>query len=151
LTAIPVQIAGVYGANGEQPAESSDAIGVNAGASTGTVVATPGGLNTLGAWTELSASTTRTYRAVVVNFAPSATGGLSSGNGLLDVGVGGSGAEVVVATRLPYSQTSAEVCIRSAMQRVIPGPFPAGSRFAARYQATNTTQAPCMSLIGIPA
>lgn len=118
--------------------------GSNTGDSTATTL--PGGTlaaNTKSSWVELTSSTTSPIRYLYAQFsAPySNDWGASEINGLVDIGVGGSGSEVVVMPNLQWRGRTDEIMIAPSFGAFID--IPAGSRIAARWQTniTNPTTA----------
>lgn len=103
-------------------------------ASTGAVTLTaPGSTNTKGAWTQLSAAAPFDVAGLWVMCA---SGG-ANGAALFDIGVGGAGSEQVVVPNVPARRVGGA----NYGSGVIPLPvaIPAGSRIAARYQSSATT------------
>ncbi len=84
--------------------------------------------HTKGAWAQVTASTARDYDALLIalNVNSNAIGEL------FDIGVGGAGAEQVVVPDLLFAGLD-----RHALYFLAPVAVPAGSRIAARMQATN--------------
>lgn len=126
-------------------------LNANTAASYGTVLSTPGGANTKGAWTQITASAPQALQALCLcpqgsNDAAFAT----AGSGLIDVAVGASGSEVVVISNWPIRWDTNE-WISPFAPNVWPVNVPAGARIAARYQGTNTTAALDLTILGVPA
>lgn len=89
----------------------------------------PGANNTKGAWTEVSASTPFDAAGFWVNVYHTGTTGFQ----LLDIGIGGSGSETVLLPDWPLFRPAMPWGLGSQW---IPLRIPAGSRVAARYQAS---------------
>lgn len=87
-------------------------------------------VNTKGAWVELIASTAEDYDALLVSWAISA----SNISNLIDVGIGGAGAEQVIVDNL---HTSIANSITEWF--LIPKAIPAGTRIAVRSQSTTAS------------
>lgn len=112
--------------------------GVDAPGSVDTIgadTATSGGVSlgsTNGAWVQITASTSRAYRGVVL-CPTSSDSGMSAGYVGFDLGVGGAGAEVAHLGSVTYQTTSIEE-LRPATggSTFIPADIPSGSRLAVR-------------------
>ena len=90
------------------------------------------GRSTNGAWVQITASTSRAYRGVVL-CPTSSDSGMSAGYVGFDLGVGGAGAEVAHLGSATYQTTSIEE-LRPATggSTFIPAEIPSGSRLAVR-------------------
>jgi len=120
--------------------------GADAGNSNGTPLTAPGAVNTKGDWTELTAATERDHR-LIVPFAGKPNGTANNAaNGLIDIGIGPAGSEVVVLPDLRYEIYTSEVF--ATINPVLPCRIPAGTRIAARYATTSTSAntTPCVAV-----
>ena len=118
--------------------------------SIGTAAATSSGVALAAAntWYEATATTSEPFRAIAA--VPSLSGSTTVsdvGNTTWDVGVGASGAEVVVASGSARPVDTEQICT-SGPPILAATHIPAGSRLAVRVGATSAGL--CMSLIGIP-
>jgi hypothetical protein len=112
--------------------------GANSATSSGTSVDPGATINTTGAWTQLTASTTVATRALALNFGNQGTAlGMFW---LFDVGVGASGSEQVLLPNLLASSTSAKDLDPSGYPP-LPVNIPEGSRIAVRSQCNLSTAA----------
>jgi hypothetical protein len=133
-----------YGDYGTAPT-SVDVIGGNTANSEGV------GLATSGTWTEITASTSRAYRAVVMVPSMASTARGSSQNGTYEVAVGASGSEQSFGT-INLRFNNSEQCqqfppILSLFTRSIA----AGSRLSVRQNITTANPSELQAtLIGIP-
>jgi hypothetical protein len=126
--------------------------GVVSASSSGTVLTAPGSLNTKGAWLEIEDSTGVALQAIVVIAGPGTGGSLQATCGLLvDVAVGASSSEVVVAANITAQTTNTESAGRNANGSLFAVAIPAGSRLAARYQRSVAAQACSVAILGVPA
>lgn len=127
---------------------SALAYGANPAGSTGTALAIPGAINTMGAWTQITASTSASLRSILVTATgPTSATWSSAPNALVDVGYGGSGSEQILLNGLPLSWATTEMTNNTSV--TIPVNLPAGTRLAARYQATDIAQPASVALVGI--
>lgn len=130
------------GGGGVVPADAvGDAItyGADTAASAGTTLTTVGSANVKGAWTELVAATTRDHRFIVPFPGKPAGTTVPATNGLIDIGIGPAGSEVVLVPDLYYETYTSEVMTPN--NPLLPCRIPAGTRLSARYQSTGTTAA----------
>jgi hypothetical protein len=123
------------------------AYGIDATGSTGTALATPGGTNTKGAWTQLVASTTNPIRYLVCMLTGTNTSTWASSNVLADFGVGGAGSEQVLFADLPMKITSTEYVQYAMLGGLVN--IPTGSRLVARFQASDITDQQRAAVIGV--
>jgi hypothetical protein len=127
---------------------SAVAYGTNPATSTGTPLTLPGAINTLGAWTQIAASTSATIRSLLIaTTGPLGNSWANSTSVLLDVGYGGVGSEQALVSGLSMGWGTTEFTDSVAL--TVPVNLPAGTRLAARYQANDIAQPPTVSLIGI--
>ncbi len=117
----------------EASAASGDGYGMLTASSGGTVLTVATTINVKSAWTQLTASTIERARFMHVNIQPVAGTVVTTGNGLVDIGVGAAAAEQVVVANVPYAVTGVEAGRYAAI--TVPVTIPAGVRLAARYQA----------------
>lgn len=124
----------------------------NTATSYGVALSVPGGANTKGAWTQLTASVPQALQAVVLTpqAAADTTVGTANGTMLVDVAVGASGSEQTIISNWPYLQSTNEVGQYLA-PTIWPVTVPAGARLAARYQTPNTGNSIDLQVIGVPA
>jgi hypothetical protein len=113
--------------------------GITTGSSSGTTIDPGGTANTKGSWTQITASTSAPMRWLIVNVSMlNATAANAAWR--VDVGVGGSGSEVVVIPDLLFQATTKSDNIYPSSY-TCPIYLPAGVRLAVRAQSTNTTAA----------
>lgn len=105
--------------------------GADTATSAGTPLTAATATNTKGAWTEIVASTTDPIR-LLIPFPSKPAGTANSGaNGLIDIGIGPAGSEVVILSNLRFESYSSEVFV--TIHPWAPCRIPVGSRIAARY------------------
>jgi hypothetical protein len=109
---------------------------------------TAGTLHTKGAWTQVNASIVNPMRALTVCVAAPVTNSATTAAGLLDIGVGASGSEIVIVPNVNFSISSAEQC--QYVPITVPVNQPAGVRVACRYQSASTAAGakPSVAFIG---
>lgn len=113
-------------------AQKVSSIGAVSATSFGTSVTAPGSANTKGAWLELSSAAPHDVAGIVLSsYWTASTGAVHS---LLDIGIGGSGSEVVLVGNVPHTRFSSAGAPSSPI--LLPCAIPAGTRIAARYQAS---------------
>jgi hypothetical protein len=107
-------------------------------------------LGGIGVWTEIVASTTEPYRALVMsptlNTATAATATI-----VTDVGIGAAAAEVVIGSATIYSNTTEIIGVAGwyrVPELVVPRFIPQGTRLSCRLATANTGRG--MILLGIP-
>jgi hypothetical protein len=125
---------------------SVDTIGSDTAASTGTSMS-----GSSGSWVELTSSTSRAYRGVVLVPTLNATSGIASNDFTYDVGTGASGSEVVFGTmpRVRYGSDESVSCLM--MPTAIFGKaIPSGTRLAVRHNIASSPSLYQVNLIGIP-
>lgn len=98
------------------------------------VISAAGTANTKGSWSELEEITTVDASVITVMIP-----GLSNADHLIDIGIGASGSEQVIAANLSVSQGNSSYGDISPFSVRIPISIPIGSRVAARLQSTNTS------------
>jgi hypothetical protein len=107
--------------------------GAVAGTSLGVSLTAPGSLNTKGAWTQITASTTAPITDMCASFGRDGQGNSTGGVGLVDIGFGPAGAEVVLLSNIQVDSTSAErLLMQTAMISGLD--LPSGVRLVARFQ-----------------
>ncbi len=111
--------------------------GAVTGSSSGTLLATPGAVNTKAAWTVLSAATSAPARFALVTVQPVTGTTVTAGNSLVDVGVGAATAEQVIIPNIVVKTEASERVTYSPM--LFPVSIAAGSRLVARQQSSVTT------------
>lgn len=109
-----------------------------AAASRGTAVVASASINTKGAWTALSTSTTNDMKAVYVAIGSQ---GASKGtlDNRLDIGVGAAGSEVVVIPDLYFGSFTTTTHVLPALYGPILMDIPAGTRLSARTQSSTAS------------
>lgn len=135
-----------------QPTTRTVTFGVNSAASTGTVINYPGSDNTKSSWVQVTASTTDRLGALVVGVTGAGDTSLGGNAGtLVDIGVGGSGSEVVLVPDIyaPVVGTTEQVFNWDSWQ-IYPAEIPTGSRIAARAAFGNNANNCDVVVIGIP-
>lgn len=118
----------------------------------GVTLATPGGANTEGAWTELVAATAQPMQALWLWPQLGGDTTVAAATTLVDVAVGSAGNKVELFTDLGFVATTAEAMSAVAGFGVpLECNIPAGTRIAARYKSTETTNVYDLALMGVPA
>lgn len=116
-------------------------MGADTATSRGTLITASGSANTKGAWTEISASTAERFRALCVSFGLGGDTNISAVGNFLDIGVGASSNERLIAENIPYTTDTQE-----SIERFVCGPYeavlPAGSRLVARYASSSPSITP---------
>lgn len=107
-------------------------IGADTAVSGGTELTNPVSTNTKSDWTQISASTAAAANALIVEV----IGFSAAGDVLLDIGTGAGGAESVLVENLHFRSDNG---LTKAFYFYLPVSIAAGTRVAARYQATATT------------
>lgn len=109
-------------------------------ATTGTTVDPGSTANTKGSWTEIVSSTAHPIKAIAMGLSNDASNVGSAAEWLFDIGIGGSGSEVVIAPNI-YGQRNENENHNSLPLQFVPVNIPAGSRLAVRSQCniTNAT------------
>lgn len=118
--------------------------------SRGTILTSPASINTKAAWTVITAAVTSPARWIVVGLTSPNTTIATAIDGLLDVGMGGAGAEAVIIPDISFG-VSANEEVNHANSLTFPVNVPVGARLVARYQATSTasTGSPSVTLTGV--
>lgn len=117
---------GVFGGGG-----ADDSVGTDLTNTRGTALTNSGVAHTKGNYTELDASTARNAAGIFVTLQ-----GNGGQEGFVDIAVGAAASEVIIAANLHYVINA--VNIRS-WEYFIPIPIPGGTRIAARFQSSSTT------------
>lgn len=105
-----------------------------------------GSANTMGSWTQLVASTAFDACGFYISLRP----GSSTAQMLADVGVGGSGAEVIIAPKLFFSVEHSGGDLWDSIHYV-PIAIPRGTRVALRGQCTSASRTLSANVILVPA
>jgi hypothetical protein len=105
----------------------------------GTAVTAAGSANTKGSWVELDASAAFNADGFFVHL----LGITTTRDYLVDIGIGGAGAESVLLPNLPYCSG---VGFRFPAECYVPLPITAGTRIAARCQSANASAVVHMGL-----
>lgn len=144
-------IVAAYG-GGQTSFRSTDTYGTVSTGSKGTTLATPGAVDTFGAWTEIVASTTNDIYALGVGLGVDWGPGLTTSHYAVDIGVGAAASEEVIIPDLNFETTTSEIIFNlfPAVQPVmyLPEIIPAGSRIAARFKYSVAFTVANVSLIG---
>jgi hypothetical protein len=114
------------------------AYGVNAASTTGTTVDAGATLNTKGAWTQIASSTSRNIRSLSVAIGDRGDTVRAYKSYLLDIGIGPALSEQVVIADLYFNAHGGNNCIMPGFFSALPVSIPAGTRLAARMQASTT-------------
>lgn len=120
---------------GDEWAASISTVGTDATESTGTALTAPGSTNTKSAWVELTPSTPVNAWAFVLHIGFRLAVGTGLADTLVDIGIGGSGAETVLLANVPASLTGVRTGI---VQVLVPLEIAAGTRLSARLQSSDT-------------
>lgn len=108
--------------------------------SRGVTIDTGATANTKSAWTQLQASTAHHVDAIMLGIGPNAdVARTAATTGLLDVGIGTSGAEFALASNMLWGFTTTSDTPFPNVIGPIPMGIPAGSRVVSRAQSNNTT------------
>lgn len=116
-------------------AQRFTAVGANTAASNGTTVSAPGSTHTKGSYTQLIASTAHDASGLLLSGYFTAPSG--GGYGLVDIAIGAAASEQVLISNIPVSRQSSNGMGWTAI--LLPCSIPAGTRIAARYQASQTS------------
>ncbi|MEU8158038.1 hypothetical protein AB0B94_30665 [Micromonospora sp. NPDC048986] len=140
------------GGSGWNPPEAGSVAvtyGADTATSAGTNLTLPPGNHIKGAWTQITASTTAPIRWLVPLLVGNSTDVAWAANhrGLLDIGVGGSGAEAVIIPNLGYGAFNNEALLYYPV--TVPVSIPSGTRLVARYQAALVSEGPGVILVGV--
>lgn len=133
-----VQVTLLYGSWHGQALSRVTDYGTNT-ADSGGVSVDPGAVaNTKGAWSQITASTTHPMRALIIGVGNMANSGRSvNTDWLLDIGMGGSGSETVIVADQQIECSTTDDLVSPTFIGPIPCNIPAGTRLAARSQASN--------------
>lgn len=136
---VSVDIYGGEPVDGVGTGSAVDALGADSLTSKGVAVTSASAANTFGAWTQLIASTTRSYRSLGVAIGGNASAGFVAADAILELGVGGAGAESALAG-FGCNLLSTEAVVPIPPEWVSPRAvsIPSGSRVAARLQDSTT-------------
>jgi hypothetical protein len=126
---------------------SATTYGANTVTSGGTPATAAASINTLSAWTELSAAISSSIRSMLVVVGGPAGSAWNAAEVLADIGYGTSGNEQVLISRLPLSWGTTEMAENTSL--TIPVSLPAGTRLVVRYQSTLITHPPTFVLVGV--
>lgn len=154
LTALSTTTMGMWltgGGMGTECGHRATTYGAVPASSRGTTLTAPASANTVeGAWTLLTAATTGPTRWIVVGIAAPNTTTAAAANLLVDIGIGGSGAEREVVTDISCA-TSINEEISAPYPLTFPVTIPTGSRLVARYRGSATLSAapPSVTVTGI--
>lgn len=133
---------------GIKPASKIVTIGANTATSKGVNLATPGGANAEGAWTEITATTTEPFAALGVAIQGGGDIAQANSTGLVDIGMGASGSEVELIPDLAAVITTAEtIAVSSPLVHACR--LPRGTRLVARNALSVTTSTLDVILYGV--
>jgi hypothetical protein len=127
---------------------SADNKGAVTSTSRPTTMTSSGSANTKGSWVQLDADTTVDYVWLLVQLYAST--GASGGTVSVDIGIGASGSQIVIAPDLVASQSSS-TSGPAVSTYFFPCSIPAGSSVWVRAQATTTTQTVYAQVTGFDA
>lgn len=125
------------------------AMGANTATSRGVSIA-GAAVNTKSSWVEITAATSQPFGALLLGLQGDADTALAAGTGLVDVGVGAAGSEVVVLADFYVSFAVAEQVNYDGGRPIVPASIPAGSRLAVRWARDNTGNSIDAILHGVP-
>lgn len=146
--AVPMRFAFFAPSQLARPSNKILAFGANLATSAGVVLATPGGNNTEGAWTEITAATPEPLAALAISVQGGGSTTHASASALVDIAIGAAGSEVPVVTDIGLQLFSTEA-VNYASPLIHPVDIPAGTRLAARWQGSAVTGAVDVILHGI--
>jgi len=121
-----------------RPCGTADTAGADTGSSTGTLIDAGAVANTKGSWVEISSGIARSWRGLILN-ALDVLGDCGEAVLKLDIGVGGSGSEVVLLADLPYYKDLESDNVQPEASWPYPVSIPAGTRIAARLESNSGT------------
>jgi hypothetical protein len=116
-------------------------IGATTASSVGTVIASPGSINTKGAYTQIVASTSSDAAGLLIG---GSIVGAASLNTLIDIAVGAGGSEVVVIPDVSCIRISSTPM--AIPQFYVPLAIPAGTRISARIASSDTSAIATLSV-----
>ncbi len=131
------------GLHGIQAAATATTYGSSTANSRAVTVTASASANTLGAWTELTASTTARTDSMLLAIQGNASTAISNSGVNIQVGVGGSGAEAMVAESW-FSASTSEMIVPAPPLILTPATgldIPSGSRLVARLASSVASQA----------
>ena len=117
------------------PGQIVDTYGASAADSGGTSVDPGGVANTKGAYSEITAATTRPLRALVLGLGNQENAAMSGGRWLFDIAIGAAGSEQVVIPNIMAAADGGLDTIYEGMLGPYPINLPAGVRLAVRSQS----------------
>lgn len=153
ITAKTVSVAMVLGLLpfGRRPANNVLTMGADTATSKGVALPGLGAANTKSAWVEIEDSVLRPLDALLIGEqgnADAAFDGAGAG-ALLDIGIGAAGSEQVLLANLGYFMSGLEQFTPHG-ERNYPVTVPMGSRLAARWQCSSTSNSMDLILYGVP-
>ncbi len=127
--------------------QNSSAAGSNTATSGGVSLSTIASVNTKSSWTEIVASSGIHAHGIVLSMY---INGNTATMGLVDIGIGGSGSEVVIIPNYPVQRIGSNPA--SSGSYFFPVTIPVGSRISARFQqSANQMTVSCgIQLLGAP-
>lgn len=129
---------------------STQTYGALTASSRGTTVTASATINTLGAWTQLVASSTDVTRAMLVRLDANSTTNLTASSGYIQIGVGAAASEVQVGHDVWFGCSVDEWVTADGPGAIIPIyglNIPAGSRISARISSLVASQALGVSVL----
>ena len=108
-------------------------IGMNTSTTNGQSVDSGATINTKGAWSQVVASSTKAFAGFNLSVGSNLNSAQDNANFLIDIGVGGSGSEEVIAENIYANTTSSERVLFDGS--FFPVDIPEGSRIAIRSQS----------------
>jgi hypothetical protein len=104
--------------------------------SKGVAVTVPGSTNTKGAWTQLVASTSAAFSALLITAQGNGDTSFTGANALVDIGIGGSGSETVLISDIHLIVAASETFI-STVPMTYGVAIPSGTRISARWACSS--------------
>lgn len=116
-----------------------DTYGANTSDSGGVSIDPGGSTNTKGAWVEVTASTTRAYKAFHLGFGGNNDSTRTNANWLVDVGLGAASSEQVIVSNYSIACNANHDGVLPLFSQRMYIPIPAGTRISVRAQCDITT------------
>lgn len=141
---------GLAGARSQPLSTDVQTYGAVTGSSRGTTVTANATINTLGAWTQLVASSTDVTRSLLVRLDANSTTTLTASSGYVQIGVGAAASEVQVGHDVWFGCSVDEWITADGPGAIVPISglnIPAGSRISARISTNVASQALGVSVL----
>lgn len=135
---------------GRIPPRKPVTIGANTATSKGVGLTPPGSSNTKSAWTEITSATTQPLGALVTCVQGNSDTIIAADTLLLDIGIGSAGNEVVVVGDICFLGGTSEIYFHQGHINLFGCDIPAGTRIAARYANSGTSDGMDLILLGVP-